>query len=59
MGFNFWTHMTDCALRQVVCNLLGVPERMDWKACAQSDNEERADAQALKTAFARYDTVQG
>ena len=32
---------------------------MDWKACAQSDNEERADAQALKTAFARYDTVQG
>jgi hypothetical protein len=47
-----------CAYRQVICNFLGIPDRMDWKACSQSDSEERADAHALKATFAKYDTVQ-
>ncbi|KAH8117058.1 CwfJ C-terminus 2-domain-containing protein-like protein [Phellopilus nigrolimitatus] len=44
--------------RQVLCKILGVPERLDWKACAQTEAEERADAQAFKQAFAPFDTMQ-
>ncbi|KAL5511306.1 hypothetical protein ACEPAH_4522 [Sanghuangporus vaninii] len=44
--------------RQVLCRILGVPDRLDWKACAQSEAEERADAQAFKQAFAPFDTAQ-
>jgi len=41
--------------RQVLVSLLGIPERFDWKECTQSDDEDRADAQAFKTAFAAFD----
>ncbi|KAL0568073.1 hypothetical protein V5O48_013917 [Marasmius crinis-equi] len=41
--------------RQVLVNLLGMPERLDWKACTLSEDEDRADAAALKTAFAPFD----
>ncbi|KXN86945.1 Zinc finger CCCH domain-containing protein 59, partial [Leucoagaricus sp. SymC.cos] len=41
--------------RQVLVALLGVPDRMDWKACMLSEDEDRADAQAFKTAFAPFD----
>ncbi|TDL24935.1 hypothetical protein BD410DRAFT_801670 [Rickenella mellea] len=44
--------------RQVLCNLLKMGDRMDWKACAQPDDEERADALTFKTAFAPFDTTQ-
>lgn len=40
--------------RQVLVNLLGTPDRMDWKACMLSEEEDRADAQAFKTAFAPF-----
>lgn len=46
-------------IREVLCNLLSIPNRMNWKACSQSDGEERSDAQVLKSNFAKYDTVQG
>ncbi|THG97269.1 hypothetical protein EW145_g7647 [Phellinidium pouzarii] len=41
--------------RQVLCRILGVPERFDWKACTQTESEERADAQAFKQSFASFD----
>lgn len=41
--------------RQVLVTLLGVPDRLDWKACTLSDEEDRKDAQAFKTAFAPFD----
>ncbi|KAG6898272.1 hypothetical protein C0992_000717 [Termitomyces sp. T32_za158] len=41
--------------RQVLVNLLGMPDRFDWKACMLSEDEDKADAQAFKTAFAAFD----
>jgi len=41
--------------RQVLVSLLNTPERMDWKACTLSEDEDRADAQAFKAAFAPFD----
>ena len=41
--------------RQVLVGLLGIPERFDWRECTQSDDEERADAQAFKAAFTAFD----
>lgn len=41
--------------RIAVANLLGVPDRIDWKACAQSESEERSDAAAFKAAFTPFD----
>jgi hypothetical protein len=40
--------------RQVLVGLLGMPNRLDWKACMLSEEEDRADAQAFKDAFALY-----
>lgn len=42
-------------LRQVLVNLLGIPERSDWKACMLSEEEDRADARDFKAAFAPFD----
>ncbi|PPQ66465.1 LOW QUALITY PROTEIN: hypothetical protein CVT26_011223 [Gymnopilus dilepis] len=42
------------ACRQVLVNLLGTPDRLDWKACMLSEEEDKADAQAFKTAFAPF-----
>lgn len=35
--------------------MLNMPERLDWKACAQTDEDEKADTQLFKTAFAAFD----
>ncbi|KAF9077200.1 CwfJ C-terminus 1-domain-containing protein-like protein [Rhodocollybia butyracea] len=40
--------------RQVLVSLLGTPERLDWKACMLSEEEDKADAQSFKTAFAPF-----
>jgi hypothetical protein len=40
--------------RQVLVGLLGMPDRLDWKACMLSEEEDKADAQAFKNAFAPY-----
>ncbi|KAF8911042.1 CwfJ C-terminus 1-domain-containing protein-like protein [Gymnopilus junonius] len=40
--------------RQVLVGLLGIPDRLDWKACMLSEEEDRADAQAFKAAFASF-----
>ncbi|CAA7271593.1 unnamed protein product [Cyclocybe aegerita] len=40
--------------RQVLVTLLGTPDRLDWKACMLSEEEDKADAQAFKTAFAPF-----
>ncbi|KAF5388909.1 hypothetical protein D9757_005128 [Collybiopsis confluens] len=40
--------------RQVLVDLLGWPNRLDWKACGLTEDEEKADAQAFKTAFAPF-----
>ncbi|KAF7337976.1 Nuclear protein [Mycena venus] len=41
--------------RQVLVSLLNMPERLDWKACTLPEDEDRADAQAFKAAFAPFD----
>ncbi|TRM59290.1 CwfJ C-terminus 1-domain-containing protein-like protein [Schizophyllum amplum] len=43
--------------RQVLSTLLGAPERMEWQACLLSDEEDTADAQAFKEAFAPFNPV--
>jgi len=40
--------------RQALVGLLGTPDRLDWKACMLSEDEDKADAQALKIAFAPF-----
>ncbi|TFK42465.1 CwfJ C-terminus 1-domain-containing protein-like protein, partial [Crucibulum laeve] len=44
--------------RQVLTTLLGMPERLDWKACTLPEEEDRADAQAFKKAFAPFDPTE-
>lgn len=41
--------------RRVMAKLLQVESRMDWKTCAQSEEEERKDAEVFKKAFRRWD----
>jgi len=41
--------------RQVLVSLLNMPNRLDWKTCMLSDDEDKAEAQAFKTAFASFD----
>ena len=41
--------------RAVVCNILGVPGRKEWKACAVSTEEETAAAATFRKAFAPFD----
>jgi hypothetical protein len=36
-------------------NLMDMPDRLDWKACMLPEDEDRADAQAFKAAFAPFD----
>jgi len=38
-------------------SLLGMKERLDWKACAQPDEDDTLDAQNFKTAFAPFDDL--
>lgn len=43
--------------RVVLTSLLGMEDRLDWKACAQSDEDDTLDAQHFKTAFAPFDDM--
>ncbi|KAG8864844.1 hypothetical protein FRB96_003430 [Tulasnella sp. 330] len=43
--------------RTTVANLLGLKERIDWKACNQTEAEEKVDATAFKNAFAPFDST--
>ena len=38
----------------MLAKLLGLETRIDWKACAQSEQEEKADAAAFKKVFAKF-----
>lgn len=40
--------------RIVLGSLLGLQHRIDWKACAKSDAEEKEDAVKFKKAFAPF-----
>ena len=49
-------HSCSCwAIRQVLVSILGMADRFDWKACTQSEQEDKEDAQAFKSAFAPFD----
>ncbi|KIJ44274.1 hypothetical protein M422DRAFT_30418 [Sphaerobolus stellatus SS14] len=39
-------------------NLMRLQDRVDWKTCALSDEEEKTDAQEFKKAFAEFDFTQ-
>ncbi|GJJ12316.1 hypothetical protein Clacol_006557 [Clathrus columnatus] len=41
--------------RRVIANILEVPERVDWRICTQSEDDERKDALAFKEAFGAFD----
>ncbi|KAI8373000.1 CwfJ C-terminus 1-domain-containing protein-like protein [Radiomyces spectabilis] len=41
--------------RLAIAKVLGQPEREDWKACAQSEEEERKDANDFKAVFKPFD----
>lgn len=44
--------------RQTIVSLLGTPERLDWKACMLSEEEDKADADAFKKAFQPFDPAE-
>ncbi|OJA10208.1 hypothetical protein AZE42_05129 [Rhizopogon vesiculosus] len=41
--------------RQVLADMLGIPDRVDWKACMLPQEEDKADVEAFKAAFASFD----
>ncbi|CEP11700.1 hypothetical protein [Parasitella parasitica] len=41
--------------RLVLAHVLGAPEREDWKACSQTEEEEKRDASLFKAAFKPFD----
>lgn len=41
--------------RRVMAKLLGLETRMNWRDCAQTDDEETKDAEAFKEAFRKFD----
>ncbi len=41
--------------REVLVGLLGMPERFDWKECAQDEEDDRRDVEAFKDAFLPFD----
>ena len=41
--------------RQVLVSLLNMPDRFDWKVCMLSEDDDKAEAQAFKAAFAPFD----
>ncbi|KAG6331155.1 hypothetical protein ID866_7936 [Astraeus odoratus] len=41
--------------RQVLANLLSIPERLDWKACMLDEEGDRADVESFKKAFSAFD----
>ena len=43
---------------QVAANLIGVPQRADWRACKETKDEETAMVEAMKAKFAPFDIMQ-
>jgi len=43
-----------CNFRQALVSLLGTPDRLDWRACMLSEEDDKVDAQAFKAAFAPF-----
>lgn len=43
------------SFREALGHFLSLTDRVDWKTCAQTDDEERRDALAFKNAFLEYD----
>ncbi|CAE6473266.1 unnamed protein product [Rhizoctonia solani] len=41
--------------RTTLAELLGLPERADWKGCPENDAQQRTDAAKFKKAFASFD----
>lgn len=41
--------------RQVIVQLLGMPERFDWKECEQDEEDDKKDVKAFKEAFSVFD----
>lgn len=41
--------------RRVIAKLLGLGHRAHWKDCAQTEDEEKNDAEAFKAAFKKFD----
>ncbi|KAF8844424.1 nuclear protein [Paxillus ammoniavirescens] len=41
--------------RQVLVSLLNIPDRLDWKACMLAEEEDKADVELFKQAFAPFD----
>ncbi|KAG6814562.1 hypothetical protein H0H92_000090 [Tricholoma furcatifolium] len=41
--------------RQVLVNVMGIADRLDWRACMLPEDEDKADASAFKAAFAPFD----
>ncbi|KAG8968145.1 hypothetical protein FRC03_008498 [Tulasnella sp. 419] len=44
--------------RVALASLLGLTHRADWKACSQTEAEEKRDAAAFKAAFGQFDASQ-
>jgi len=43
--------------RKVLASLLNVEERVDWKSCLSSEEDDKADVRAFKTAFTPFDPL--
>lgn len=41
--------------RTIMAQILGTPDRSDWKVCSQTEAEEKNDTKRFKTAFKQYD----
>ena len=48
-------HYLTSFVRQVLVTLLNMPERLDWKACMLTEEEDKADAEGFKKAFATFE----
>jgi len=53
--FQLWLLLLKICIRSVLAQLLDMPERADWKFCAGTDAEEKAECQAFKKAFKPFD----
>ena len=54
LGVSFYSRC-DRICRATLATILGLQDRMDWKACMQTDEEDKQDAQTFKAAFAPFD----
>jgi Protein similar to CwfJ C-terminus 2 len=47
--------IAETTFRKVLASLLKVDERVDWKNCLQSEEDDKVDVLAFKNAFAPFD----